>query len=60
MGDGREGVRESIERLEQTKVKCTHSGVHQDIPSNIYLEINNERRDCKIGAVGGYLREVAR
>jgi hypothetical protein len=25
--------------------------MHQEAPLNIYLEINNERQDCKIGTV---------
>jgi hypothetical protein len=28
--------------------------MHQEIPLNINLEINNKRLDCKIGTAGGY------
>jgi hypothetical protein len=49
-----------MEGVEPTKVNYTHSGLHWDILLNIDLEINNERKDCKIGAVcvgRGYLWE---
>jgi hypothetical protein len=32
-------------------------GIHSEMPMNINLDINNERQDCKIHAVGGYLWE---
>jgi hypothetical protein len=50
---GGKGVRESNGRVEQTKVKHTHSGIDWDIPLNIKLNINNENQDCKIGTVCG-------
>jgi hypothetical protein len=28
-------------------------GINQEVPWNIDLEINNERKDCKIGTVWG-------
>jgi hypothetical protein len=35
--------------VELTKVKDTHSGIHQVTPLNIDFGINNERQDCNIG-----------
>jgi hypothetical protein len=55
MGGGKEGVRESNEGVEQTKVKYIHSRDTLRNPLNIDLGINNERQDCKMctGAIGG-------
>jgi hypothetical protein len=44
--------------VEWTKIKHTHSGCTLRHPSNINLNINNERQDCKIGTVcGGRVKE---
>jgi hypothetical protein len=36
-----------------TKVRCTHRGVHREIPLNIDFGIKNERQDCKIHTMWG-------
>jgi hypothetical protein len=42
-----------MEGIEQTKVKYTHIGIHQETSLNMDLDINNERQDCKIDMGGG-------
>jgi hypothetical protein len=42
-----------MEGVERIKVKYTHSGYTLRHLLNINLNINNEKQDCKIGAVGG-------
>jgi hypothetical protein len=40
-----------MEGTEWTKVNHTHMGIHGETNLNIDLDIDNERRDCKIGKV---------
>jgi hypothetical protein len=56
MGGGRwevKGKWRVMERVEQTKVKYTHSMDTLRNPLNTDLNINNKRQDCKIGTVCG-------
>jgi hypothetical protein len=53
-----------MESVEQTKVKCSHSGDTLRHPLNMSLNINNENQDCKTGTVcvgctcgGGWVNE---